>query len=58
MPLPKRRISKTRKRQRRTHWKLAMPGLSRCPKCDEVVAPHRVCPHCGFYKGRKVVETE
>jgi large subunit ribosomal protein L32 len=57
MALPKRRISKTKKRLRRTHWKISPPGLSRCPKCDEVVAPHRVCPHCGYYKGRKVMET-
>jgi large subunit ribosomal protein L32 len=57
MALPKRRISKTKKRLRRTHWKTPLPGLSRCAKCDEVVAPHRVCPHCGYYKGRKVMET-
>jgi len=57
MALPKRRVSKTKKRLRRTHWKTPLPGLSRCAKCDEVVAPHRVCPHCGYYKGRKVMET-
>jgi large subunit ribosomal protein L32 len=57
MPLPKRRVSKTKKRLRRTHWKIAAPGLTKCPKCDEVVLPHRACPHCGYYKGRKVVET-
>ena len=58
MPVPKRRVSKTRKRQRRTHWKVAAPGLTRCPKCNELMAPHRVCPQCGYYKDRKVVETE
>jgi large subunit ribosomal protein L32 len=57
MPLPKRRVSKTKKRQRRTHWKIQPPGLSKCPKCDEVVQPHRACPHCGHYRGRKVMET-
>lgn len=57
MALPKRRTSKTKKRSRRTHWKIAAPALSRCPKCDEVVEPHRACPHCGHYKGRKVMET-
>lgn len=57
MPLPKRRTSKTKKRARRTHWKIAGPGLAKCPKCDEPMLPHRACPHCGFYKGRKVMET-
>lgn len=58
MALPKRRISKTRKRKRRTHWKIDPPGLVECPKCSELIMPHRACPHCGYYKGRKVLETE
>jgi large subunit ribosomal protein L32 len=58
MAVPKRKISKTKKRKRRTHWKSEAPGLVKCPKCDELVIPHRVCPHCGYYKDRKVVETE
>jgi large subunit ribosomal protein L32 len=45
MPVPKRRVSKTRKRQRRAHWKIAAPGLVNCPQC-------------GYYKNRKVIETE
>ena len=31
-------------------------GLSVCPNCHERKLPHRVCPHCGQYKGREVVE--
>lgn len=58
MAVPKRKVSKTRKRKRRTHWKAEAPGLVKCPKCDELVMPHRACPHCGYYKGRKVLETE
>jgi len=58
MAVPKRKISKTRKRKRRSHWKISPPGLAKCPKCDEPVVPHRVCPHCGYYKDNKVVETE
>jgi large subunit ribosomal protein L32 len=58
MPVPKRRVSKTRKRQRRAHWKIAAPGLVKCPKCDEFMVPHRACPQCGYYKNRKVIETE
>jgi large subunit ribosomal protein L32 len=58
MPLPKRRHSHTRSRKRRTHWKLATPALSTCPQCRESKPPHRVCPHCGYYKGREVVSVE
>jgi len=58
MPNPKRRHSKARRDKRRAHDALAMPGLSRCPNCQELKSPHRVCPACGYYKGREVVETE
>jgi large subunit ribosomal protein L32 len=58
MAVPKRKVSKTRKRQRRSHWKAAAPGLVKCPKCDELMLPHRACPQCGYYKNRKVIETE
>jgi large subunit ribosomal protein L32 len=58
MAVPKRKVSKTRKRQRRSHAKIGSPGLVKCPKCDEFMVPHRACPQCGYYKSRKVVETE
>src|SRR5207245_948042 len=57
-PLPKRRHSKTRGRKRRTHYKLAAPPRALCPQCREVKLPHRVCPHCGYYKGREIVAVE
>ena len=55
MALPKRRISKQRKRKRRTHWKLTAPSLVRCSNCGIYIKPHRVCPDCGYYRGRPVV---
>jgi large subunit ribosomal protein L32 len=54
MPNPKRRHSKTRGRKRRTHDALSPLNPSLCPQCREAKAPHRVCPHCGYYKGRQV----
>jgi large subunit ribosomal protein L32 len=57
MPLPKRRHSATRGRKRRTHWKLSAPNMSACPNCDQFKLPHHICPHCGYYKGRQVIET-
>ncbi|MCL5982512.1 MAG: 50S ribosomal protein L32, partial [Firmicutes bacterium] len=35
-----------------------VPGLISCPQCHEPKLPHRVCVHCGHYKGREAVETE
>ena len=58
MPNPKRRHSKTRRDKRRTHDRLAAPQFSICQNCGEVKAPHRVCPHCGNYRGRTMIETE
>ncbi|GBD38058.1 50S ribosomal protein L32 [bacterium HR37] len=52
MALPKRRTSRSKSRKRRTHYKLSRPALSMCPNCNELKPPHRVCPSCGYYKGR------
>lgn len=58
MAVPQRRTSKTRKRMRRTHFKLTVPGMVACPQCHEMKLAHRVCKNCGFYKGRAVVNAE
>lgn len=55
MPLPKRRHSNQRTRLRRTHYKLAMPGISECSRCHAPKLSHHVCPSCGYYNGRLVV---
>ncbi len=52
MAVPQRRISKTRKRMRRTHFKLAVEGLVTCPNCGEMIKAHHVCPKCGYYAGK------
>jgi large subunit ribosomal protein L32 len=54
MPNPKRRHSKTRGRKRRTHDALQQVASGVCPQCHEAKPPHRVCPSCGYYKGRQV----
>jgi large subunit ribosomal protein L32 len=56
MPNPKRRHSKGRRDRRRAHDHLTAPSFAECPNCHELRLPHRVCPHCGFYKEREVVE--
>ena len=58
MPNPKRRHSKARTAKRRTHDALKPVGLGECSQCHEPKLPHRVCPHCGYYKGRQVRDVE
>jgi len=54
MAHPKHRISKTRRDKRRTHYKAVVPTLGTCSNCGAAVLYHRVCPECGFYRGRLV----
>lgn len=56
MGLTKRRFSKSRTAKRRAHFKAQPVTLVRCPKCHAPMVPHRVCPSCGTYAGRQVVE--
>jgi large subunit ribosomal protein L32 len=56
MAVPRRKTSKMKKRKRRTHFKIGAPASSICENCGQVKQPHRVCPQCGYYNNREVVE--
>jgi len=58
MANPKHKISRVRRDNRRSHHALVPPGWSLCTTCFEPKPPHQVCPHCGSYKGRQVVQVE
>ena len=58
MPQPKRRHSRGRRNNRRSHDSLKPPGLSVCTECNRHIRPHVVCPHCGHYKGKKVLDVD
>ncbi len=58
MAVPKRKTSKARRDKRRAIWKLVLPGMVKCAKCQEYKLPHRVCKACGFYDGKEVIKTE
>lgn len=51
MAVPFRKVSKTRRDMRRTHYKITASGLVECSNCGAMIRPHRACPKCGFYKG-------
>ncbi|PJF31498.1 MAG: 50S ribosomal protein L32 [Candidatus Thermofonsia Clade 1 bacterium] len=57
-PLPKRKLSKTRKRTRRNHDKLTLPHLVACSNCGEPKIVHHVCPSCGYYGGKQVLSLD
>jgi len=56
MAVPKKRVSKSRGRRRRAHWKLSLPGIVECPQCHETKLSHRICSNCGYYKGKEVIK--
>ena len=56
MAHPKRKISKSRRDKRRTHYKTVAPTLTTCSNCGAPVLYHRVCPECGYYRGKLAIE--
>lgn len=60
MAHPKSRISKQRKRKRRTHKKLSMPQIATCNKTGEPHLYHRAYWHEGsmYYKGQVVIQAD
>jgi large subunit ribosomal protein L32 len=58
MAVPKRRTSKSRKGHRRSHHHVTPKGVQYCPRCNEPILPHKICPNCGHYQGREVINME
>jgi large subunit ribosomal protein L32 len=56
MAVPKKKISTSRRDMRRSHDALKAPAYAECPNCGETKRPHHICPSCGQYDGRDVVE--
>jgi len=58
MAVPKRKVTKSRRNQRRAHHALPAASRHECPNCGEIKRPHHLCQSCGHYDGREVVEVE
>ena len=54
MAVPKRRLSRSNTRHRRSQWKASLPTLVTCanPACRAKHLPHTACPSCGQYGPR------
>ncbi len=57
MAVPKRKHSNARTGTRRSHHGKKPRQLMFCTKCQTGVPTHVVCPTCGHYMGRQVVQT-
>jgi large subunit ribosomal protein L32 len=59
MAVPKFKTSKKRSRRRRAeNMKISLSSLAVCSNCGNMKLPHRVCPKCGFYRGKQILEIE
>jgi large subunit ribosomal protein L32 len=56
MAVPKRKQSNARTGSRRAHDAKKPRQLQSCPRCSTPVPSHVICPNCGFYMGREIVE--
>jgi large subunit ribosomal protein L32 len=57
-PLPKKKTSKARQGKRRSHLGLTPPALDVCWHCHSHKLPHHVCPTCGWYNDKEVIEVK
>ncbi|MER3406948.1 MAG: 50S ribosomal protein L32 [Patescibacteria group bacterium] len=56
MVVPAKRLSRSRSRKRRYQKeKIKHIQLQPCKNCKALILAHRVCPECGYYKGRLVL---
>ena len=59
MAHPKRKISKTRRDKRRTHYKATTPQIATCPTTGEPHLYHRAHWHEGklYYRGQVLIDS-
>ena len=58
MAVPKKKTSKARRDKRRAQHGIEAPRVNICPTCQQPKRPHRVCPTCGKYQGRDILQLE
>ena len=58
MPVPKRKRSRARRDKRFANKGMKPRSFTSCANCEETLMAHQACGSCGYYKGRKVLETK
>jgi len=55
MAVPKKKVSRSRRGNRRSHDSLSFKTIIECPNCGAEKLPHQICSSCGFYNKKKIV---
>lgn len=61
MAVPRKKLSKSRRRRRHGMWqrvnlkRLSKYSVAKCGQCGADKLSHRICPSCGYYKGKQVL---
>jgi large subunit ribosomal protein L32 len=58
MPEPKKRKSHSASRLKHAKTQHVLPQLVSCSHCKAKIKAGRICPICGYYKGKKVLKME
>lgn len=54
MAVPKKKVSPSRRGNRRSHDGLKPITIMECENCGAEKLPHQICPSCGFYNKKQV----
>lgn len=52
--VPKRKMSRSNTRTRRSQWKASRPNLTTCQRCRQPKLSHVACENCQTYNNRRV----
>lgn len=55
MAVPRKKVTRSRRGQRRSHDRLKPEAVNECPNCGALKRPHHVCAACGYYRDREVL---
>tara|TARA_B100001115_G_scaffold178439_1_gene167892 strand:- start:801 stop:1013 length:213 start_codon:yes stop_codon:yes gene_type:complete len=55
MAVPKRKTTPSRRKMRRSHDATSIPNAQECPNCGELRLGHHICPACGHYNKKEVL---
>ena len=58
MPVPKRKVSRSRRDKRSANKGIKPHIVVFCQTCQAPKTAHSLCEECGYYKGVKVVRTK
>ena len=56
--LPVQKISKSRKRKRRSHHALKVRHYVHCPVCANAKLPHAACGQCGYVNPKLAIKVD